>query len=272
MHAARRAGAFAVLESMNAHARHVDRVMRAEERSVGSRAHFHNRITVARCEAEYREADLIYCNSTYTRRTLAEEGVPEEKIVTVPLPVDLPEQIARHENADRFRVLFVGMLDLRKGFRHLLAAWEKLAPGGAELYLRGGTGDRPCRRILEEWRGRTKFTVDGAYGPVPYHEFSVVVLPSISDGFGLVVPEAMAAGLPVVVTERVGASDCVREGVDGFVVPAADADALAERLRALHRDRDLLVSMGRAARERAGEFSADTFRERYASAIGKALE
>ncbi|MHC4917163.1 MAG: glycosyltransferase family 4 protein [Planctomycetota bacterium] len=272
MRAARRAGAVTVVESMNAHARHVDRVMRAEERSAGSRAHFHTGVTVARCEAEYREADYVYCNSSYTRRTLIEGGVPEAKVITVPLPVELPDRVARHEDVDRFRVLFVGMLDLRKGFRHLLSAWKGLAPDGAELYLRGGTGDRPCRRILAEWRERMEFTVDASYGPVPYHEFSVLVLPSISDGFGLVVTEAMAAGLPVVITENVGAADCVREGTDGFVVPPGDADALAERLGLLHADRDRLISMGRAARERAAEFSPEAFRERYASAVRRAVK
>ncbi len=262
-----RAGAVTIVESMNAHARHVDRVMRREEQSAGSYAHFHNRRTVARCEAEYAAAGFIYCNSSYTRRTLIEEGVPEAKVIAVPLGVDLPEKVARHEEEARFRVLFVGYLTLLKGFRHLLAAWERLSLTGAELYLRGGTGDRPCRRILEDYRRRIEVTVDGAYGPIPYHQFSVLVLPSISDGFGLVVPEAMAAGLPVIVTENVGAADCVREGVDGFVVPVADPEALAARIRELHADRDKLAAMGRAARERAAEFSMEVFARAYTAEI-----
>ncbi len=267
LRAARRAGALTIVESMTAHARHMNRVVRREEQEVGSSAHFHNRRTVARCEAEYAEADFIYCNSNYTRRTLMEEGVPEAKVITVPLGVEVPEEVARHEEAQTFRVLFVGHLALWKGFRYLLAAWEALSLPEAELYLRGGTGDRPCRRILEDYRRRVQVTVDPSYGTIPYHEFSVLVLPSISDGFGLVVPEAMAAGLPVIVTENVGAADCVREGVDGYVVPVGDAQALAARIETLHSDRDKLISMGRAARERAAEFSMASFRKKYIAAI-----
>jgi glycosyltransferase involved in cell wall biosynthesis len=182
--------------------------------------------------------------------------------------VELPARQAVLGKGDRFRVLFVGYLTLLKGFRHLLTAWERLKLPGAELYLRGGTGDRPCRCILEDFRRRVEFTQDLDYGPVPYHEFSVLVLPSISEGFGLVVPEAMAAGLPVIVTENVGASDCVREGIDGFVIPPADPEALAERIETLYRDRERLAEMGRAARARAAEYSHETFRRRYVEAVG----
>jgi glycosyltransferase involved in cell wall biosynthesis len=271
LRAARDSGAVTVLESMNAHARHVDDVMRREEKLAGSRAHFHNRRTVERCEAEYAAADFVLCNSSYTERTLVEGGVPAARVWRIPHGVALPEQCARHEEGAPFRALFVGSLDLRKGFRHLLRAWELLRPAGAELYLRGGTGDRPCRKLLESWRSRIAFTVDGEYGPVPYHRFSVLVLPSISDGFGLVVLEAMAAGLPVIVTQNVGAADCVREGIDGFVVPVADPEAIAARLEVLCRDRTRLAEMGRAARGRAGEFTTAAYQSSYAEKLRRAI-
>jgi glycosyltransferase involved in cell wall biosynthesis len=271
LRAARKAGGFTVVESMNADARHVDHVMRREETLVGSRAHFHNRLTIARCMAEYVEAGLVYCNSEYTRHSLVEGGLPSDRVAAIPLSVELPARSAEHRPDGLFRALFVGSIDLRKGFRHLLAAWEKLRLPGAELCLRGGTGDRSCRRILEDFRRRIEFTQDLGYGPVPYHEFSVLVLPSLSDGFGLVVPEAMAAGLPVIVSENVGARDCVREGVAGFVVPVADPQAIAARLELLYRDRARLSAMGSAARERAAEFSQEAFRARYVAMVRETI-
>jgi glycosyltransferase involved in cell wall biosynthesis len=271
LRAARRAGALTIVESQCAHARHMDRVLRQEEEAVGSWQHFHNRWTVSRFEREYAEADYVYCYSKYARRTLLEEGVPVEKVFNIPVSVEMPERAAIHREDDKFRVLFVGYLSLIKGFRYLLAAWKMLGLRDAELYLRGGTGDRCCRRILTDWRRRMEFTVDSAYGLVPYDQFSVLVLPSLTDSFGQVVLEAMAAGLPVVVSQNVGAAECVREGVDGYVVPVGDPEALVERLRTLCGDRELLARMGRAARERAAEYSFETFRARYAAAIRKIL-
>jgi len=116
-----------------------------------------------------------------------------------------------------------------------------------------------------------EFTVDGEYGPVPYHEFSVLVLPSVCDQFPQVVPEAMAAGLPVIVSENTGSADCVREGTDGFVVPVANPEAIAARLETLYRDRARLAEMGRAARERAAEYSYDAYRKNYVRLITEAL-
>jgi glycosyltransferase involved in cell wall biosynthesis len=78
---------------------------------------------------------------------------------------------------------------------------------------------------------------------------SVFVLPSLADGFGMVVPQAMACGLPVIVTENVGAADIVRDGRSGFIVPVRDVEALCEKLRFLHENRDLAREMGRQARQ-----------------------
>ena len=96
---------------------------------------------------------------------------------------------------------------------------------------------------------------------------SVLVLPSVQDGFGLVVLEAMAAGLPVIVSDHVGAKDCVREGVDGFVVPVRDADAIAERLRWLRADRSRQRRMGLNAREQALRYTWDAYRQRLLAKI-----
>ena len=96
---------------------------------------------------------------------------------------------------------------------------------------------------------------------------SVLVLPSIQDGFGLVVLEAMASGLPVIVSDHVGAKDCVREGVDGFIVPVRDIEALADRLLWLHDHPSQRDAMGARARERAMGYSWEAYRYRLAEKI-----
>ena len=86
--------------------------------------------------------------------------------------------------------------------------------------------------------------------PAMYRNADVLVLPSLVEGSALVVLEAMASGLPVIVTPNVGA-DAVRDGVEGFVVPIRSPEAVACRLEELASDDSLRVAMGKAARTAA---------------------
>jgi glycosyltransferase involved in cell wall biosynthesis len=81
-----------------------------------------------------------------------------------------------------------------------------------------------------------------------YRRSSLFVLPSPNEGFGMVLLEAMASGLPVIASDKSGAQDCVAEGRDGFVVAARNVDALAERILWCYQRRDETRAMGRAAR------------------------
>jgi glycosyltransferase involved in cell wall biosynthesis len=95
-----------------------------------------------------------------------------------------------------------------------------------------------------------------------YGRASVFVLVSVNDGFPNVVIEAMACGVPVIVSENVGVKDIIREGVDGFVVPIRDVGAIQERLTRLKEDPSLRARMGRAASLRARVFTWDRYGER----------
>ncbi len=84
-----------------------------------------------------------------------------------------------------------------------------------------------------------------------YQAFDALILPSANEGTPVVAIEALAAGCPVVATSVGGVPDVVREGVDGFLVPMGDVDALADRLELLARDPELRARMGAAGRESA---------------------
>jgi len=99
-------------------------------------------------------------------------------------------------------------------------------------------------------------------------ESDVLVLPSLGEGFGLVVAEALACGLPVIVTPNVGSSDLIHDGQEGFVVPVCSADAIAERLETLHRDRELLAAMSRQAQATAAKNSWASYRANFRDALG----
>jgi glycosyltransferase involved in cell wall biosynthesis len=102
--------------------------------------------------------------------------------------------------------------------------------------------------------------------PAPvYRSADVFAFPSLAEGSALVTYEALASGLPVVTTANAGS--VVRDGIEGFIIGAGDAGALAQRLDELHRDPCLREAMGRAARERAAAYTW----ERYGRAFAQAL-
>jgi glycosyltransferase involved in cell wall biosynthesis len=162
--------------------------------------------------------------------------------------------------------LFVGRLVQHKGIGYLLDAVDRLG-SEVELTLVGRRFQANPRvdEAVRRWRW---------FDTLPHHqvmevmmESDVLVLPSLGEGFGLVVTEALACGLPVIVTPSVGASDLVHDGQEGFVVPVGSADLIAERLHALHRDRELLAAMSRKAQARAAEASWESYRSNFAETL-----
>jgi glycosyltransferase involved in cell wall biosynthesis len=129
-----------------------------------------------------------------------------------------------------------------------------LGPRHVSLEIVGATGDRHSARLFaDECKGLMVTCAPG--DPLPaYRRADVFVLPSLEDGFGLVVGEAMACGLPVIVSSECGASECVDTDVDGWVVQAGQVESLAEALETAIRRRQDLPAMGRQARTKAEEY------------------
>lgn len=206
-------------------------------------------------EAEYDVADFIAVPSEFVYDSFLEQGVPERKLICEPLGVDVEWYCPGSGNEKRddgIEFLFAGLVGVRKGVHHLLNAWKR---SGVEnkctLRIAGRITETGSRLIdqfeIDESVEITGF-VDGSLSDV-YQDVSVFVLPSVEDGFGLVVLEAMASGLPVIITEQVGAKDCVVDGEHGFIVPAGDANAIADRMRFFYENPEQREQMGQDARE-----------------------
>jgi glycosyltransferase involved in cell wall biosynthesis len=206
---------------------------------------------VERAEAEANEADLVVCLSDSTVAAFAAAGVNAERLRKARLCVDSERFRPPPSPPQGFLVAFVGWLSLRKGYPYLVQGFREAALPGARLVLHGGTNE-PFDHALVA-RLRCDANVEVIRGPVEptYAGASVCVLPSVSEGFGLSALEAMACGVPVIVTDACGVAECVEDGVDGFIVPARDPGAIADRLARLHAAPDLRASMGGAARRKA---------------------
>jgi len=275
LHAARRTGLLTFLESSCPHPRPRGRLLREEASRMGERWTTAPGWEETIC-AEFEAADYVVVPSAYTYRSFVEERFPAEKLVQVPLGVDLKEApVDLPPKPSRFTVLMVGTDPVRKGAYYLLRAWKLLRIPDATLVIRSGI-PRAARELAAGPNVECIPPVSRKELLALYRRATVFCFPSVDDGFGLVVLEAMAHGLPVIVTPHVGAADVVRSGVDGFIVPIRDPEALAERIEFFYRNRDAVETLGRNARERAQAYSWDRYGEailaNYMAALdGRAL-
>ena len=99
----------------------------------------------------------------------------------------------------------------------------------------------------------------------------VFAFPSLSEGFGMVITEALSQGLPVITTPNTCGPDVLSDGEDGFIVPIRSPVALAEKLELLHRDRDLLATMSEASQAKARQLSWASYRIRLVAEVKRNL-
>ena len=248
---ANRSGVPAVLESPNGHIQNFQDVYCRETKRWGRGAYLGHptRSMVERVKEEYARADLIRVSSEWARQSLIAHGVPEWKIIAIPQrPMAgriRPPQI-RLLPEGRFRVCFVGSLDLRKGFVYLLRAARRFGSERISVRLVGGTIDRLTRRLLA--RERIGLDVEVTPGdPLPaLHRSELFVLPTLEDGSPFAVVEAMAAGIPLVVTDQCGNAPLIRPEETGWLIPAGDEEALLGALERAYARRSELPRMGTA--------------------------
>ena len=203
---------------------------------------------------ELANADVLLILSEHAKETFVERGVDESKMIKTPLGVDV-ELFRPQPRADDgvFRVIFAGQVTQRKGLSYLVEAFESAAIPNSELLLVGEIIGNPA-----PWIDRPGIrhvpSVPRKELPRFYQQSDVYALPSLAEGFPLTTMEAMASGLPVIISTHTFAGEVISEGENGFIVPIRDAEAIAERLRALADDPGRRSEMGRAARRRAEDF------------------
>jgi len=272
---ARVKGCFTILDVVTFHQEHYYQQMAAECAKFGVRP-THHPIQRQRTLEEYKRADVIRVMSEPARRTFLERGVSEERVFAAPPPFDLAQFPQADFGGDKFTISFVGLLEPAKGFHYLIDAFRKLNRPSAELLLWGNTGARPMARYLGEEIAACPaiqlrpYSVSQIGYEKSYGASSVLVHPSLADGFGYVVGEAMACGIPVITTTTTGASQCIVDGVNGYVVPPRDADAICEKLEYLMDHPSRVREMGRAARETMAGLTIGHFRQCYQRGLAAA--
>ena len=214
----------------------------------------------------YSIADYISTPSKFAKQTYIDQGIDPGKIIQVPFGVDLKifKPILKEDKI--FRIIFAGNLSLRKGVHYLLEAFSELKLKNAELLLIGSLSPELVP-FMEKYSESFKYL-----GHVPHLQLykhlsqgSVFVLPSIEEGLAMVIPQAMACGLPVICTINTGGSDIMCEGIEGFNIPIRDIDALKEKILYLYEHDEERKQMGGNALERVKEFTWDVYGKKIVS-------
>ncbi len=212
---------------------------------------------VDRIGQEWEVAGKVIVHSAHSREALLSQGVAPERCVVIPPAFTSSITSApRRIDANRpFRVLFVGNHCLAKGY-HIFADAARMAGKEFEFASIGTQSMKP--RYLAQ---ASQFvSMQGHLTQTKVREqmmrADVLVFPTLSDGFGLVQLEAMAAGLPVIATACCG--NVVRHGLDGLIVPPRDALAIVNALKYLRADPDKYERLSVAASHRPSDYSPES--------------
>lgn len=269
--AARKSGSRTLLDVVTTHVEDFGLHQDVECASFGVRPPINRRLRTLILQ-EYERADLIRVMSKHAAESFLTRGFSTERLMVLPPAINLEEFAEAQFDGPKFTVSFVGLIEPWKGFRYLIDAFNALNLPDSELIFWGGTGARPISQYMQDQIARNpaisvrSVDVRSSYEKV-YARSSVLVHPSLADGFGFVVAEAMASGIPVIVTPNTGASQLVVDGHNGYIVPVRDSEAIRDRLAHLADYPALLREMGHAARETAKSLTFDNFKQRYTSCL-----
>ena len=210
-------------------------------------------------QSEFMDANLVVCCSQLAKISLINNGVPSDKILVNQLGVDLDgfsPSLFRNDS-DIFRFIYVGNMNPRKGVHYLLQAWKLFDDHKAELLLVGSpTIDPVFHNYMSDFMkddSRIRFIGSVSESDLVryYNESDVFILPSLADGWGMVVLQAMSCGLPVIVSSMTGAKEAVDHGYSGTIIKPGCAESILEALMFYRSLPKVTIrEMGMNARER----------------------
>ncbi|MGC1782520.1 MAG: glycosyltransferase family 4 protein [Acidobacteriaceae bacterium] len=236
----------------------------------------------ARQIAEYEEADTILVPSDYSRRSFPLDL--RAKVIVAPLygRVSARHLIERGKTAGAANIAHtkecftfgtVGGQPLRKGFLYLLQAWEKLRLPNARLLIRTDADPHRFPALRELLRRLPNVEIVGYLADMSafYRRCDAFVLPTIDDGFGMALLEAMAHGLPSIATTHCGATELFQPGHDLLRVPPQDSIALAEAVERIYTSAELREQLRMNAMNALRRIEGKGSYERYSQALDMIL-
>ncbi len=265
---AKKLGKISICERSSAHPSHQQQMLVEEYARHGLTYPAVYDKLVARHEAEYEVSDYIMVCSKYVERSMLENGTPPEKLIRTTLGFD-PTRFQPGKKTDNvFRVIAAGALSLRKGTQYLLEGFKRANIPNSEL-LFVGNPQPEILPTLEKYAGLFKHERFVRHEKLQsfYHQSDVFVLPSIDEGFGMVILEAAACRLPVIISDNVGAP--FEHDQHGRIVPIRDPQAIADALTLLYENPNLRQQYAEQAYTHAQQFTWTRYRQEIRDAYQK---
>jgi glycosyltransferase involved in cell wall biosynthesis len=199
---------------------------------------------------EIEDADYHIVASSFSKKAVQFNNIPDNKIFLIPYGVNINTfKINPHKNKNNsiLKILFVGEVNQRKGIYQILEAAKDINSSNIEFNIIGRGRDY-CSDLYKQYEKYVNF-----YGHVSFEQLvsffansHVFVFPALGEGFGLVIPEALSAGLPVITTPNCCGADIIRDGYNGFIINPCDTQALKKKIL-LFKDNILLSTMSENA-------------------------
>ncbi|MGR3274563.1 glycosyltransferase family 4 protein [Acaryochloris marina NIES-2412] len=250
---AQRLGGYYICDRGSSHIRYQDEILREEHIRWNIPYKGIDPRVIDKEEAEYETANYITVPSEFVRQSFIKQGVSPDKVrkISYGARLDRFHPISK-PNPDEFRILFVGSVSLRKGFLDVLQAFNDFDHPAKKLIVIGSVSSSISPFIEKYSTDQVEFL-----GIIPnkqlaryFSESHVFVLPSIEEGLAMVLGEALACGCPVIATENTGASDLIRNGHEGFIVPIRQPQTITDKLELLSDCPELQKKLSKNALKR----------------------
>jgi len=197
---------------------------------------------------EIRDSQYHIVASTFSLGGTVFNNIPKENVFKIPYGVNLNVFKPAEKSDTMLKILFVGEVNQRKGIYEVLKAAKKLQSDDIEFNI-VGRGREYYEDLYLPYNNCANFYGHVGFGQLIsfYSTSHVFVFPTLGEGFGLVVPEALSAGLPVITTNNCVGSDLIEDGVNGFIIPPCDTEKLVDRILYLKEHRKELKVMSEEA-------------------------
>ncbi|MCQ2229262.1 MAG: glycosyltransferase family 4 protein [Bacteroidales bacterium] len=225
---------------------------------------------------ELKYVDYFFSPSEIVSKSIMYCGIDKSKIIQVPYGVNTDKfdyaKKTKREKDERLHLLFVGQISYRKGLHHILNVVSKMEKE-VDITLAGSY--KADNSIVRQYGGSSNIHFIGfATRDVlakEYQKSDLFVLPSLGEGFAMVILEALSTGTPVLISNLSGGDLAVEQGENGFIYDALSEKELEHLIRLIINNKDMLDSMSENARKSALNFTWNDYHQKYSSEIKKIL-